>query len=188
MNKKYSIEAEYKFLVDKLPYDYDRKELITQFYFDKESKKDLIKKVFALSEEEFLELSTARIRVYECEERTRYILTVKSKGGFSRKEYEKDIPLDLFEEFKKGKIFSIIVKNRYCVFKEYNHKNYCFEFDEYLNLKEKMYTCEIEINPNEEKELTSIKLQELLQKYFKIKAIDVTNDYRYKNSNLHKYF
>ena len=31
-------------------------------------------------------------------------------------------------------------------------------------------------------------LKDKINKEFNINAIDVTNDYRYKNSNLHKYF
>ena len=182
-SKKYNIEIEYKFLVDKLPLEFDKKVSIIQYYFDKSLKKDLIIELFNLNNQEFDELSTARIRVIEEEGQKKYIVTVKSKGALSRKEYEKEVSFDLYQTFISDGVFSVIIKNRY-----YCYKEYCYEFDEYLNLKEKMYTCEVELPESDMDDSVVIRIQELLKEDFDIIAIDVTKDYRYKNSNLHKYF
>lgn len=183
LKNKYNIETEYKFLVDKIPEEYDEKVAIIQYYFDKNLKKDLIINLFKLNEAEFEELSTARLRVRQTSGGTKYIVTVKSKGGLSRKEYEKEVSSSLYKKFVDNNVFSVIVKNRYYIYREY-----CFEFDEYLNLRTKMYTCEVELHDQETNEMVVKKIQELLKRHFDINAIDVTNDHRYKNSNLHKYF
>ena len=182
-SKKYNIETEYKFLVDKLPLKFDKKVSIIQYYFDKSLKRDLIIELFNLTNQEFDELSTARIRDVEEDGQKKYIVTVKSKGVLSRKEYEKEVSFDLYQMFVADGVFSVIIKNRY-----YCYKEYCYEFDEYLNLKEKMYTCEVELAENEVDDSVVIRIQELLKEDFDIIAIDVTKDHRYKNSNLHKYF
>lgn len=188
-NSKYNIETEYKYLVDNIPNKYDKVVSISQYYFVKGCIKELLMNLFSLNEDEFDEITTSRLRFVKEADNDSYILTLKSKGAFSRKEYEKHLSSDLFNQIMnsiKNNITSIIIKNRYYLNINLDNEILCLEFDEYLNLKDKMYTCEVEIN-NNTKELDE-KILKILNEKLNIKAINVTDDYRYKNSNLHKYF
>ena len=74
-----------------------------------------------------------------------------------------------------------MIKNRYKI----NKSLYTFEFDEYLNLKTNLYTCEVE---DEEFDKHQVEIEDILKNYFKLDFVDVTLDPKYKNSNLIKYF
>lgn len=183
MNKNYNIETEYKFVVDKLPKYYDRKLEIIQQYFNKDNKKDLIIKLFNLNESEFDALNTTRVRLIKEDELIKRVITLKTKGNVSRKEYELEISEGVYNDLIKDNVLSVIKKVRYIVNKEFN-----FEFDEYLNLNSRLITCEVEVDDETTNNQFGIFLKDKINKEFNINAIDVTNDYRYKNSNLHKYF
>ena len=182
MDKQFNIETEYKFLVDKLPTYYDQKIEIVQIYFDKLKVKDLILKIFEFDDSEFDNITTSRVRTIKVDNQTRYLITLKTKGKISRIEYEREITKEQYDELIYNNMISIIMKNRYVIQKEV-----CFEFDEYLNLKSNLITCEVEIDDSDYDKVI-IYLKNLIKKHFDIEAIDVTLDSRYKNSNLHKYF
>ena len=113
-----------------------------------------------------------------------YILTLKTKGQYERDEFEKKIDKETFQKFISSDIESLIIKNRYV----YHLNNYKYEFDEYLNLKSKLYTCEVEFNDLNDLDKVKEEVEKNLSNYFKVNFTDVTLDGRYKNSNLHKYF
>ena len=65
------------------------------------------------------------------------------------------------------------------------YNEYVFEFDEYLNLTTKLYTCEVE-DQNLEKNQKDIEF--ILINHFNLEIKDVTLDPKYKNNNITKYF
>ena len=109
------------------------------------------------------------------------MITLKTKGLYSREEYEEEITKELYDAILKEEIKSCVIKNRYKV----KYLDFIFEFDEYLNLKNKLYTCEVEDN-NLDKHQEII--ENCLKDYFKLEYLDVTLNPKYKNSNLIKYF
>ena len=80
-------------------------------------------------------------------------------------------------------IESEIIKNRYIKLID----SYKFEFDEYLNLKIKLITLEVELETETNIEEDISKIETILNK-LNISFESVTFDNRYKNSNLIKYF
>ena len=180
-----SIETELKYKVNKLPNKYDKKISIIQTYFDGFKKEDILHKIFP--EIDIDNISTFRTRQIKVNDNIEYILTLKTKSndGYSRFEYEKNIDIDTYKSLITDNELSIVIKNRYVL--KYN--NYKFEFDEYLNTKEYLITCEVELDNNDldsiEKEKENI---EKILEEFGLEYIDVTMDYRYKNSNITKYF
>lgn len=177
MNNK---ECEVKFLINKLPnLPADTNVYyIEQYYFNPDNYQDIIKELFNLSSLD--NINTYRVRKIKNNKVISYILTLKSKGLYERDEYETTINEELFKKFINNKI-SLIIKNRYIVFKD----NFKFEFDEYLNLKEILYTVEVEDDDIENKIPL---IEEILKNQFKIECKNVSNDLRYRNSNLLKYF
>ena len=172
------IETEVKYLINKLPGDLPNPMYIEQRYFEPVNTLDKILKLFDLDSLE--NIPTRRIRLIKTD-RISFVITLKTKGMYSRVEYEKEISEELYNEILKEEIKSCIIKNRYKI----KINNYVFEFDEYLNLKEKLFTCEIEgenilDNQNE--------IEDILLNYFNLEFKDVTLDGKYKNSNLIKYF
>ena len=75
-------------------------------------------------------ISTKRVRLIKTD-KISYVITLKTKGMYSREEYEVEISEKLYNEILKEKILSCVIKNRYKI----NNSIYTFEFDEYLNLK-----------------------------------------------------
>lgn len=179
-----NIETELKYAIDALP-DFEQKELIKKVYIKQDyligsKNEQLYKSLFNISLEE---ISVFRIRKIQTGNNTEYVLTLKSKGMISRREYEKNITEDIYNHLLESSNGQLIIKNRFIV----SHKGLKFEFDEYLNLCNELYTVEVEMD---EKDLQSNKMivEESLKKHFNVSFIDVTYDKRYKNSNLHKYF
>ena len=179
-------ETELKYLVNKLPLNYDRKLEIVQIYFNPKGKKKIIKKIF-----EGIDLDTIttfRVRKIVENKEVKFVITLKTKSldGYSREEYEKEITKEVYDSLIEKSIDSMILKNRYIIDKD----NYNFEFDEYLNLSINLLTVEVELSSSinddiiKEKE----KIENILSNEFNLDILDVSKDSKYKNSNLHKYF
>ena len=173
-----AIETEVKYLINKLPDNLPSPIYIEQRYFEPRNTLDKILKLFDL--ESLENIPTRRIRLIKTD-KISYVITLKTKGMYSRVEYEKEISEELYNEILKEKILSCVIKNRYKI----NSSIYTFEFDEYLNLKTELFTCEIEDN---EFDKHKDEIESILKDYFKLEFIDVTLNPQYKNSNLIKYF
>lgn len=173
-----TIETEVKYLINKLPNDLPSPLYIEQRYF--ETVKTLNKILDLFNLENLNNISTKRIRLIKTD-KISYIITLKTKGLYSREEYEQEISEEFYQEILKENILSCVIKNRYKV----NYLNYVFEFDEYLNLKTKLYTCEVE---DSEFDKHQEEIEDILKNYFKLDYLDVTLNPKYKNSNLIKYF
>lgn len=180
-----SIETELKYRVNKLPLNYDSSVSMLQSYFNGHNKKKEILDIFP--DIDFETISTFRTRIIRGKDITKFVLTLKTKSndGYSRFEYEKEISEKEYYSLVINNTISVVMKNRYIV----NKNNYKFEFDEYKNLKSDLITCEVELDNNDldsiEKEKENI---ERILEEFGLEYIDVTMDYRYKNSNITKYF
>lgn len=173
-----AIETEVKYLINKLPNNLPKPLYIEQRYFEPVNTLQIILKMFNL--DSLNGISTKRVRLIKTD-KISYVITLKSKGLYSREEYEQEITEEIYNQILKEEIKSCVVKNRYKI----KINNYVFEFDEYLNLKEKLFTCEIEgenilDHQNE--------IEDILLNYFNLEFKDVTLDGKYKNSNLIKYF
>jgi len=176
-------EIEFKYKVNKIPEIYLSKKEITQVYFDGLKKCDILNNIFPNNDLSII--NTYRVRKINENDNVSYIITLKSKAiGLKRIELEKEITLDLFNILIENNELSTIIKNRY-ILKE---NKYTFEFDEYLNLKEKLFTCEVELESENNLDKEKEKIEDIFINVFKIEYLDVTYDNRYKNSNLVKYF
>lgn len=172
------IETEVKYLINKLPINLPNPMYIEQRYFEPVNTLDKILTLFNL--ESLNGIPTKRIRLIKTNQIS-YVITLKTKGLYSRVEYEKEISEELYNEILKEEVKSCVIKNRYKI----KIKNYVFEFDEYLNLKKSLFTCEVE----DENILEHQKdIENILLNYFNLEFKDVTLDHKYKNSNLVKYF
>ena len=180
-----NIETELKYRVNNIPSKYDKKIGIAQTYFNGLKRKDLLDKIFPNIDIDTI--NTFRT-IIKYDNKSNYIVTLKTKSedNYSRLEYEKEISKEEYDLLNNDNIYSIIIKNRYII----NYDKYKFEFDEYLNLKTNLITVEVELDSsdlniiNEEK----IKIESILKDHFNLEYLDVTKDYRYKNSNLQLYF
>ncbi len=172
-----NIEKEYKFKVDKIPNNLESK-YIVQTYFNKEGKLDRIKSLF--KDIDINKIDTFRVRKTVVNNKTKYVLTLKSKGDFERLEYETIISKEDYNFFTLNNVISCVIKNRYYLYEN----NLKFEFDEYLNLKDELYTCEIEVDSN----FNDMNLIFDVFNKYNIKYEDITYKNEYKNSNLIKYF
>ena len=174
-----AIEKEVKYLIDKLPSNLTDFFYFEQYYFECIDIENDILKLFGLNSLEVF--STKRIRFIKSHNSEKYILTLKTSGLYEREELEKEISKDLFNKILNQNILSCVKKNRYVK----RYKEYVFEFDEYLNLTTKLYTCEVE-DQNLEKNKDDIEF--ILINYFNLTINDVTLDPKYKNNNITKYF
>ncbi len=171
-------ESEYKYLINKLPtFENYKRYYFKQTYFTKNTETlQKIKSIFPKLNEESIEgLNTFRIRKI-VDERIQYILTLKSKGLFTRREYEEEITEEDYLFFFKY-AEKIIKKNRYIEVVD----NFTFEFDEYLNTIEKLLTVEVETNITPENQK---KIEDILSKNYNLVFQDVTNEKKYKNKYL----
>ena len=176
-----SKEIELKYLVSKIPENFNEKIYIYQKYFNPKGKEEYLKSLF--KDIDLNTINTFRLRTITKNNKPIYILTLKSKGiNYSRDEYEIEINEKTYNLLNKD-IESEIIKNRYI--KLIN--NYKFEFDEYLNLKIKLITLEVELETETNIEEDISKIETILNK-LNISFENVTFDNRYKNSNLIKYF
>ena len=173
-----AIETEVKFLINKLPDNLTEPLYIEQRYFEPVKTLEKILDLFKL--DNLNNISTKRVRLIKTD-KISYVITLKTKGLYSREEYEEEITKELYDAILKEEIKSCVIKNRYKV----KYLDFIFEFDEYLNLKNKLYTCEVEDN-NLDKHQEII--ENCLKDYFKLEYLDVTLNPKYKNSNLIKYF
>ena len=173
-----AIETEVKYLINKLPDNLPAPLYIEQRYFEPNKTKNIILELFNLNSLE--NISTKRVRLIKSNQIS-YVITLKTKGLYTREEYEKEISEELYNLILTEEINSCVIKNRYKI----NYLNYIFEFDEYLNLKTKLYTCEVE---DENLDKHQIEIENCLEKFFKLEYLDVTLNPKYKNSNLIKYF
>ena len=174
-----AIEKEVKYLINKIPAKALEFSYFEQYYFECVSIEKELLKLFNLTSLEGY--NTKRIRLIKNNEAVKYIITLKTSGLYEREELEQEVSIDLFEKILNEPILSCVKKNRYFV----TYNGFTFEFDEYLNLKTKLYTCEVE-DDNLEENLH--KIEEILQSYFEVEFKDVTLDTKYKNSNITKYF
>ena len=111
---------------------------------------------------------TVRIRI----KAQKGYLTVKGiTKGFTRYEFENEIPLKEAENLLRLCVPPILYKTRTYI----NYKNHIFEIDEFYNENEGLITAEIELKSENE----SFDKPEWLGK-------EVTNDKRYYNANLIK--
>lgn len=164
------IEREYKFLIEKLPNDYDRKLDITQIYF-----KPTQKAFELLSIQPFK--CSARIRIQTENLVTKYILNIKGNGEIERLEFEKEISELDANKLIENNIVAYLKKTRYII----NKDGLCFEFDEYKEDLLGLLTCEVEIS---NLVISSELIKEKLEILFNIKSTDVSFDQKYKNTNL----
>lgn len=183
-----NIETEFKFKIDRLPVEYlanAKKCYFKQIYFNGEEKQDVLKELFPSID--FSSIRTYRVRYIKCNEQEKIILTIKSgtlPNGMSRTEIEKEIDNDIASALLDGSVLSTIIKNRYID----NYQEYCFEFDEYLNLRTELYTVEIEVSDNVKYEDNVEKLLKMVEEHYHVECRDVTFNPMYKNSNLIRYF
>lgn len=164
------LEVESKYLLKgNINFDKFDCENIEQYYFDINNHKSLLESIFAnINLDNYDEM---RIR----KTNARYYLTLKSVGGKVRNEAEKQIPAQVFKNIKNNSIGKI-VKTRYNVFS--NHE-VSATVDQYKN----MIILEIEAQNSKTDVDGYLKLVlEMLGK--NISYIDVTNQKKYKNSNL----
>lgn len=176
-----SKEIELKYLVSKIPDNFNEKIYIDQKYFNPKGKEEYLKSLF--KDIDLNTINTFRLRTITKNNKTTYILTLKSKGiNYSRDEYEIEIDKKTYNLLNKD-IESEIIKNRYIKIVD----NYKFEFDEYLNLKIKPITLEVELETETNIEEDISKIETILTS-LNISFENVTFDNRYKNSNLMKYF
>ena len=178
---KQGIETEVKYLIDHLPEGLTDKKEIAQTYLVKEEHEEFLKRTFNLSSID--EFKTMRIRKTIKNGSVIYMLNIKTKGAISRMEYEAALTKEQYEMLHSKTILSTIMKNRYLVKKD----GFNFEFDEFLSLKEPMFTVEVELDKEQLKEQQP-KIENILTSDFKVKFKDVTIDPRYKNVNLEYYF
>lgn len=176
-----NVEREFKFLIKTLPSNLPEPLHIDQYYFKNEELKHIFKKMFSLDNLDAI--TTYRVRKITYLDETKYVLTLKTSGKMSRLEYENEIDQTLFNKIISGHIDSLIIKNRYID----RIGEYIFEFDEYFNLNEKMYTVEIELTDDNFDQRYK-EICQLLDSHYHVLYENVTNDARYKNSNLIKYF
>ena len=196
-----NLETEFKFKIDKLPsinFDKAKKYYIKQIYFDGKNNTKLLEDLLVeylttrISEElfptvDFSIINTYRIRYIESDNKKSIILTVKSKplaNGLSRIEEEKEIDEDIVSKLIYEQSSNTIIKNRYVD----TYNGYKFEFDEYLNLKIDLYTCEIEVDSNTEYEKEVNRFMKMIEDHYGLECLDITFNPIYKNSNLQKYF
>ncbi len=169
------IERELKYVVDKIPQSFNKVLKIRQYYFRPSKSSKLISKLFP----EAMDIRTYRLRIID----DKAILTLKTEGILSRNEYEKEVDQEIKELILSDEITSEIIKNRYF----YYFDNYTVELDEYLNLKNKLLTAEVEYFSDDisyhKKNIESILVNNL-----DLEISDVSFDFRYKNSNLHQFF
>lgn len=178
-------EIELKYCIDKLPNNLVDYYYIEQYYFTPTFEKSiLLHKIFPHLSLNIINTFRIRLVKSSIDNSINYILTLKTKGQYERDEFEKKIDKETFQKFISSDIESLIIKNRYV----YHLNNYKYEFDEYLNLKSKLYTCEVEFNNLNDLDKVKEEVEKNLSNYFKVNFTDVTLDGRYKNSNLHKYF
>ena len=183
-----NLETEFKFKIDKLPsinFDKAKKYYFKQIYFDGNNKIEVLKMLFP--DVDFSTINTYRIRYIESVDCNNIVLTIKSKAlpnGFSRVEEEKEIDEFIAYKILSGTFTNTIIKNRYV--DEYN--GYKFEFDEYLNLRIPLFTCEIEVGSDVEYEKEVEKFLKMTEDHYGVECRDVTFNPIYKNSNLRKYF
>ena len=181
-------ETEFKFLIDRLPVEClkeAQKYYIKQTYFDGKAKIDILKGLFP--DIDFSIINTYRIRHVESKEEKKTILTIKSKhlpNEMARIEEEREISIEIAESLLSKADTNTIIKNRYVDY----FNGYNFEFDEYLNLKQPLFTVEVEVSKdtNYEKEVNNF--IKMIDDHYGLKCCDVTFNPIYKNSNLHKYF
>lgn len=175
-----AVEIELKYLVSHIP-SFDKKIEITQVYLlpNAIEKKVLEAKVNITSDD----INTYRIRYTKENNSIKYLLTLKTSGDISRNEYETIITKEEYQKFLLITNESRIIKNRYVKY----YKSYRFEFDEYLNVEPKFFTCEVElsdINIDNDKKI----IESILRNDFKLDIKDVTKDKKYKNKYLFQYF
>ena len=175
-----NIETEVKYRINKLPNFLPKPLNIRQIYFDINKVSNLVSEVFPSIDLSII--STFRVRRIEYED-IKYILTLKTKAiGYTRGEFEKEISEDLFNKINKDNVLSEIIKNRYVISKD----GFNFEIDEYLNLKTQLFTCEVEVDNINDNVLKNI--ERVLKNDFMVDYLNVSDDVRYRNSNLIKYF
>jgi len=175
-----NVETEIKYKVDHLPSELPIAYQFRQIYFGGLKKIDLLKTIFPNLD--YSIITTYRVREIHYDS-TQYVLTLKTKAiGYSRGEFEIEITKDTFEDLIQNNIESEIVKNRYII----PINELIFEFDEYKNLAINLITCEIEVE--EVNKQTLEKIENILINKFNVQFINVSDDKRYRNSNLIEYF
>lgn len=119
--------------------------------------------------------SEARIRTVS----GKSYVTLKSKGGLVRNEYEKQIPSFLVRNLDKLSIKGRIKKDRYDIIIQ---DNIVVSIDNYLDRK--LNVLEVEFDPNK---YTQEEIVDIVKKQFpQLEFENVTNDIVYKNSSLAK--
>ncbi len=146
--------------------------VIHQHYLDLDFVKNIrFIEQFVGKNEDLSDFSEARLRFVD---NKKCYLTLKSSGGNSRIEFEKEIPISLVN-LNKLALKGSIKKIRYDIF---DNGEYSVSLDSYLDRD--LAVCEVEYQDNPMSEQSLIKLLNGLQ------VEDVTLDKNYKNSNLAK--
>lgn len=148
--------------------------IINQHYLNLNNKNNInFINNFLPKQEDISSYSEARIRIVD----NKYCyLTLKSKGDIKRKEFEKQIPVEIFKNIQQLEIIGSVKKQRYDIIKQ---DNLCVSVDKYLDRD--LQIVEIEFNCKDD--LSDQKLNKFLNK---LKLTDVTLDCNYKNSSLAK--
>lgn len=175
-----TIERELKYSINTLPTSLKDVVLIKQYYFNPNGILKVISKIF--DNLDLKDISTYRFRIIDDGKGKKNILTLKTKGLFERNEYEKEVSDEVRDLILSLPIFATIIKKRYID----SYDNYCFEFDEYLNLNKDLYTVEIELN--DFNDTIKLEIENILQNHYNVTFVDVTSDSSYKNANLIKKF
>ena len=174
-------EIELKYKVSKRLDTFNQVYEIEQDYFNPTGKIELLKSLF--KDIDMNNINTFRARKITVDNSSTYIVTLKSKStGYSRDEFEIEVDENIYNILREN-IDSTIIKKRYINIID----NYRFEFDEYINLKVKLITLEVELESELDIDNDIKKIENILIEN-NISFENVTFDERYKNSNLIKYF
>lgn len=174
-------EIEYKFLIKSKPKCLENNNnyiKIIQYYYDKNIYKSLLE-YLKIPDKTKSKIDTLRLRIETYKDKTKYVLNAKTKGKKERFEFEKVIDEKLANELKNCENLGKIAKKRWKIKEKY----YIFEFDEYLQSKNRLLVCEVEVTKQTD---NYKKIVSILNKKFNIEFEDITYQSKYKNSNLAK--
>jgi adenylate cyclase len=129
------------------------------------------------------EHTTKRIRKNVSATQTKYYLTLKSKGLIARTEDEQEISAEEFQEYWQQKRPGEVHKKRFTIPLLIGTYQLQAEFDEYYDQLQGLLTVEVEVPDVQLHPLILPALQKQFG-YTDAEIKDVTEDTRFKNSNL----
>jgi CYTH domain-containing protein len=178
-----TIETELKFKLQALPTCICNPSILQQTYLDGQGDSDLFNRLMLLDGLDMNEMGTikeVRLRTQSNLDKIEHILTLKSDGQMSRKEFECQLSTESYDWYKQRKtIGKPITKIRY----QYPipETTLILEVDQYLEQHTGLIIAEVEFDPSQynKQHVT----------FYVIKTLgntvnDVTNDKTYKNAYL----